>query len=70
MNRRQALRALLALPLAATFDVEKWLWLPGQMVTVPHPKQTAFIAQDLDALKWFHAGRRGGKTLCVIRSVS
>ncbi len=29
------LRALLTLPLAATLDVEKLLWIPGQMVTVP-----------------------------------
>jgi hypothetical protein len=35
VNRRAFLRSLLALPIAATFDVEKLLWVPGQMVVVP-----------------------------------
>ena len=35
MDRRGFLRALLALPIAATLDVEQMLWVPGQMVTVP-----------------------------------
>ena len=34
IHRRDFLRALLALPLAATFDVEKLLWMPGQFVAV------------------------------------
>lgn len=35
LTRRQLLRTLLAAPIAATLDVEKLLWVPGQMVTVP-----------------------------------
>lgn len=35
MTRRGLLKALLMLPVAATLDVEKLLWIPGQMVTVP-----------------------------------
>lgn len=35
MTRRELLRLLLAAPIAATLDVEKLLWTPGQMVTVP-----------------------------------
>lgn len=34
-SRREFLKALLATPIAATFDVERLLWVPGQMVTVP-----------------------------------
>ena len=34
-SRRDFLRVLLATPLAATLDVERLLWIPGQMVTVP-----------------------------------
>lgn len=37
ITRRHLLRLLLATPLAATFDVEKLLWVPGQMVVVPPP---------------------------------
>lgn len=35
MTRRDILRMLLAAPMAATLDVEKLLWVPGQMVSVP-----------------------------------
>lgn len=35
MTRRDLLRLMLAAPIAATLDVEKLLWIPGQMVTVP-----------------------------------
>lgn len=35
ISRRALLRSLLALPIAATFDVEKLLWVPGQMIAVP-----------------------------------
>lgn len=35
LNRRSFLRTLLALPIAATFDVEKLLWVPRQMIAVP-----------------------------------
>lgn len=35
VSRRHFLRALLATPIAMQMDVEKLLWVPGQMVTVP-----------------------------------
>ena len=34
-TRRDFLRVLLATPLAATFDVERLLWTPQTMITVP-----------------------------------
>ena len=35
MNRRDLLRLLLATPIAATLDVEKLLWVPKPIITVP-----------------------------------
>jgi hypothetical protein len=35
LTRRAMLRSLLSLPIAATLDIEKLLWIPGQMVVVP-----------------------------------
>ena len=34
-SRRDVLRLLLASGAAATYDVERLVWVPGQMVTVP-----------------------------------
>jgi hypothetical protein len=46
VNRRAFLRSLLALPIAATFDVEKLLWIPGQMVVVPSTYKCIRITLD------------------------
>ena len=35
LTRRAMLRSLLALPIAATLDVEKLLWIPKQLIVVP-----------------------------------
>lgn len=35
ISRRALLRSLLALPIAATVDVEQLLWVPGQQIVVP-----------------------------------
>lgn len=35
MSRRQLLRMLLMSPIAMTLDVEKLLWVPGQVWSVP-----------------------------------
>ena len=35
LSRRDWLKQLLALPIAATLDVEKLLWVPKPIVTVP-----------------------------------
>jgi hypothetical protein len=35
VDRRTFLRHLLALPIAATLDVEKMLWIPRTIITVP-----------------------------------
>lgn len=35
ISRRALLRSLLALPIAATVDVEQLLWIPGQQIVVP-----------------------------------
>lgn len=59
-DRRTFLRALLALPIAATFDVEKLLWIPRVMVTVP-ALPTSDVAQllaDLNRVTWQEV--RGG----------
>jgi hypothetical protein len=45
-SRRAFLRSLLALPIAATFDVEKLLWIPGQMIAVPTTYETVRITLD------------------------
>lgn len=51
VNRRAFLRALLTLPIAATFDIEKLLWVPGQMVVVPPTYGHVHITIDeLDAV--------------------
>ena len=34
-SRRQFLRTLLALPIATTLDVERLLWVPSPIITVP-----------------------------------
>lgn len=50
MTRRDLLRALLATPLAETFDVERALWVPRPIVTVsampfPHQYEAEMVAR-------------------------
>lgn len=35
MNRRDLIRILLASPIAATMDIERLLWMPRPIITVP-----------------------------------
>jgi hypothetical protein len=51
MTRRHLLRALLALPIAATLDVEQLLWTPGQMVVVPGRGPWFGLAEANEILK-------------------
>lgn len=53
-SRRDFLKLLLAAPIAATVDVEKLLWVPTPMVTVPampwlvfHRDAFAFVMKDM-----------------------
>lgn len=46
LTRRALLRHLLTLPLAATLDLERLLWVPGQLVTVPA------MRVPLDEITW------------------
>jgi hypothetical protein len=45
-TRRSFLRTLLALPIAATLDVEKLLWMPGQQIAVP----STYVPISLDEI--------------------
>lgn len=51
MNRRDLIRLLLAAPIATALDVEKLLWVPKPIVTVPamplafHPKAFAMAME-------------------------
>lgn len=53
MIRRDWLKLLLAAPIAATVDVEKLLWVPKPIVTVPamplafHPKAFEMVMESL-----------------------
>lgn len=42
-DRRSFLRTLLALPIAATLDVEKLLWVPTTQIVVPTLPADAFL---------------------------
>ena len=65
-DRRTFLRALLALPIAATFDVEKLLWVPKAIITVPAmpTNDVAELLADLNRVTWQEV--RGG----VVRDLS
>lgn len=47
MTRRDLLRLLLAAPIAATLDVEKLLWVPKPIVTVPAMPQWCYLTKDV-----------------------
>lgn len=44
-SRRAFLRSLLALPIAAQVDLEKLLWTPGGLVSVPAPLRVASLEE-------------------------
>lgn len=47
MKRRDLLRYLLAAPIAATLDVEKLLWVPGEKaIFIPSARQLRFMEFD------------------------
>lgn len=51
-SRRDLLRALLALPIAATLDVEQLLWVPKPIITVPNRWQL----NPAENLWWLNQG--------------
>lgn len=49
-SRRDMLRMMLAMPIAATLDIERLLWLPSPIVTVPAlPASIDYAAIMMDA---------------------
>lgn len=54
MNRRDFLRFLIAAPIAAELDVEKLLWVPRPIVTVPglsaYPLGTLLTLDEINAI--------------------
>lgn len=62
MHRREFLRALLALPIAAELDVERLLWVPHQSVFIPAPGPIT-----VDALEWSWFGLTEDATDAFIR---
>jgi hypothetical protein len=46
LDRRAFLKLLGTLPIAATLDLEKLLWIPGQMVVVPSTYEVHRITLD------------------------